>query len=121
MASNAASRAIVHYAHQLTHVVDSTASLARSVPGSDMVTRYVRSSYQNDPVRSVIELSLFIFVIVYLLKRRFSTEGKNKVVLTEDEIDELIREWQPEPIVDAGRIKAADVEKDEGVVIVGYV
>jgi hypothetical protein len=120
MASNAASRAIVHYAHLLTYWVDTVAHSAARIPGSEMVLRYVHSSYQNDPVRSVIEFSLLLFVIVYLLKNRFSTEKSNRVVLTEDEVDDLVREWVPEPIVDLDLKAGGDIEKDEGIVIVGY-
>jgi serine palmitoyltransferase len=84
-----------------------------------MVSRYVRSSYQNDPVRSVIELALLLFCIFYVLKGRFSTERNSRVVLTEDEVDDLIQEWVPEPIVDPTMKMSVESDKDEGVVIVG--
>jgi hypothetical protein len=78
-----ASRALVHYAHTLTRYADAAVSAFRRVPGSDMLARYVRSSYQNDPVRSVIEAALVLFCLVYVLRKRFSTE-RSRVVLSED-------------------------------------
>ncbi|KAJ4292914.1 serine palmitoyltransferase component [Collariella sp. IMI 366227] len=75
------------------------ASAFQKVPGSAVLIRYVRSSYQNDPVRSAIELVLFIFFIRYLMSPSYSTSKVNYVKLTEDEIDELVDEWTPEPLV----------------------
>jgi serine palmitoyltransferase len=54
------------------------------VPGSAIVVRYIRSSYQNDPVRSAIELFLFLFAVGYLLSPKYETKDKNKIKLTED-------------------------------------
>ncbi|KAM7204547.1 Pyridoxal phosphate-dependent transferase [Rhypophila sp. PSN 637] len=71
----------------------------QKVPGSAVLIRYVRSSYQNDPVRSAIELILVIFFIRYLLSPSYSTDKQNFIKLTEDEIDELVDEWVPEPLV----------------------
>jgi hypothetical protein len=78
-----ASRALVHYAHTLTRYADAAVSAFRRVPGSNMLARYVRSSYQNDPVRSVIEAALVLFCLFYVLRTRFSTE-RSRVVLSED-------------------------------------
>jgi serine palmitoyltransferase len=55
----------------------------QKVPGSAVLIRYVRSSYQNDPVRSAIELVLFIFFIRYLLSPSYSTSKQNYVKFTE--------------------------------------
>jgi serine palmitoyltransferase len=74
-------------------------SAFQQVPGSAVIIRYVRSSYQNDPARSAIELVLVIFFIRYLLSPSYSTSKVNYVKLTEDEIDELVEEWTPEPLV----------------------
>ncbi|KAM3086422.1 serine palmitoyltransferase component [Clarireedia jacksonii] len=74
-------------------------STFQKVPGSAMLIRYIQSSYQNDPVRSVIELVLVIFFIRYLLAPSYATHNGNFVQLTEEEIDELVDEWQPEPLV----------------------
>src|SRR6266480_1788618 len=53
------------------------------IPGSAILIRYIKSSYQNDPVRSAIELLLFLFTVRYLLAPSYSTKKPNKVVLTE--------------------------------------
>jgi len=56
----------------------------QKVPGSAMLIRYVRSSYQNDPVRSAIELILVVFFVRYLLAPSYSTHKQNFVTLTEE-------------------------------------
>ncbi|CAP64562.1 uncharacterized protein PODANS_5_8370 [Podospora anserina S mat+] len=84
---------------RLNLFLDHAATTFQKVPGSAVLIRYVRSSYQNDPVRSAIELVLVIFFIRYLLSPSYSTSKVNYVKLTEDEIDELVEEWTPEPLV----------------------
>ncbi|KAK0713142.1 pyridoxal phosphate-dependent transferase [Lasiosphaeria miniovina] len=84
---------------QLTEWLNEAATAFQKVPGSAVLIRYVRSSYQNDPVRSAIELVLVIFFIRYLLAPSYSTSKQNFIKLTEDEIDELVDEWVPEPLV----------------------
>ncbi|KAG8987993.1 serine palmitoyltransferase component [Tulasnella sp. 427] len=71
----------------------------KAVPGSAIVIRYVRSSYQNDPGRSLLELILVVFAIRTLLQNRTRARQKNFVKLTEKEIDELVEDWIPEPLV----------------------
>jgi hypothetical protein len=56
----------------------------QKMPGSAIVLRYVRSSYQNDPVRSAVELFLFLFFIRYLLAPKYSTQNKGYVALSDD-------------------------------------
>lgn len=112
------------------------------VPGSAMLVRYIQSSYQNDPVRSAIELILVLFFIRYLLSPSYSTHKQNYVKLREDvcgwpstclsatrrvallteaasqEIDELVHDWAPEPLV-AERTVLEEYEGDKVPVIVG--
>jgi serine palmitoyltransferase len=78
-------------------------SLFHRVPGSAILLRYIKSSYQNDPWRSVLELFLLAFALRTLLQRRTRDEGsgKNWIKLTEKEVDELVDEWVPQPLVDA--------------------
>ncbi|KIN00972.1 hypothetical protein OIDMADRAFT_198006 [Oidiodendron maius Zn] len=90
----------------------------QKVPGSAMLVRYIQSSYQNDPVRSAIELILVIFFIRYLLAPSYATHSGNFVTLTEDEIDDLVDEWTPEPLV-APRTSFEEVEAEKLPVIVG--
>ncbi|QSZ31206.1 hypothetical protein DSL72_000769 [Monilinia vaccinii-corymbosi] len=83
---------MVSYMNEIT-------STFQKLPGSAMLIRYIQSSYQDDPVRSVIELILVIFFIRYLLAPSYVTHNNNFVQLTEEEIDDLVDEWQPEPLV----------------------
>ncbi|KAH6886473.1 pyridoxal phosphate-dependent transferase [Thelonectria olida] len=84
---------------RLGELLDKALLNFQKVPGSAVVTRYIQSSYQNDPVRSAIELVLLLFFIRYLMSPSYSTHKQNYVKLREDEIEELIDEWQPEPLV----------------------
>ncbi|KAK2738558.1 serine palmitoyltransferase component [Myotisia sp. PD_48] len=87
------------------------------LPGSAIFLRYVKSSYQDDPVRSAVELFLFLFAVRYLLAPKYSTK-RNFVPLSEEEIDDLIDDWTPEPLVEASTAQdEEDVEKR--VVLVG--
>ncbi|KAL2751953.1 hypothetical protein ACRALDRAFT_1066400 [Sodiomyces alcalophilus JCM 7366] len=84
----------------------------QKLPGSAVLVRYVQSSYQNDPIRSAIELVLVIFFIRYLLSPSYSTQKQNYVKLRDDEIDELVDEWSPEPLVDSlTAFEEAEAEK----------
>jgi 1,3-beta-glucan synthase len=56
----------------------------QKVPGSAMLIRYIQSSYQDDPVRSAIELILVIFFVRYLLAPSYATHNNNFVTLTEE-------------------------------------
>lgn len=71
------------------------------VPGGQIILRYIRSSYKNDPVRLLFELALFVFAVHYFLlaKRK---ENKSEIVkFLRREIDELVGDWEPEPLVTA--------------------
>ncbi|KAL2151264.1 hypothetical protein VTH82DRAFT_6362 [Thermothelomyces myriococcoides] len=102
----------------LTEWLQEASAAFQKVPGSAVLIRYVRSSYQNDPVRSAIELVLVIFFIRYLLSPSYSTSKQNYVQLTEDEIDELVEEWTPEPLV-APVTPQQEAELEKLPVIVG--
>lgn len=61
------------------------ASQAQRIPGSSIAVRYIQSSYQNDPVRSVIELFLVLFAAHYILAPKYSVKKhKGFVNLTDD-------------------------------------
>ncbi|OLL25906.1 Serine palmitoyltransferase 1 [Neolecta irregularis DAH-3] len=80
------------------------------IPGSQILMRYIKSSYQDDPIRSIIELFLVFFTLRYLLSKRYRPD-KNYVKFTQQvhihirvyskgqEIDDLVDEWQPESLV----------------------
>lgn len=79
--------------------VEHTVSKFSGVPGFAILLRYIRSSYQNDPIRSLLELLLLLFAIRYFLASKYSTTKKNYVHLEDWEVDELVDEWEPEPLV----------------------
>ena len=54
------------------------------IPGSSIVIRYTRSSYQDDPVRSAMELFLFLFAVYYLVSPAYSTKKQKQIPLTEE-------------------------------------
>ncbi|KAH7907817.1 pyridoxal phosphate-dependent transferase, partial [Hygrophoropsis aurantiaca] len=70
------------------------------IPGSAVVARYVKSSHQNDPGRTILELILVVFAVRTLLQSRTRADrsGKNFIKFSEKEIDELVDEWTPEPL-----------------------
>ncbi len=121
-------------AKELIHVAS---SLFQRVPGSAVLIRYIRSSYQNDPVRSAIELILVLFFIRYLLSPSYSTHKQNFVKLKEEvwalvcylyrsyaniikEIEELVDDWTPESLVPEPT-PLEEIENEKLPTIVGYV
>jgi serine palmitoyltransferase len=100
------------------HLIDTTVSSLQKIPGSAIVIRYIRSSYQNDPIRSLVELFLFIFAVRYLLAPTYSTKKDRQVPLTEEEIDELVEDWTPEPLA-AEQTDIERAENEKRPVIVG--
>jgi serine palmitoyltransferase len=85
--------------HQIALWLRETSNVLQKVPGSAVVSRYVQSSYQNDPIRSAIELVLVLFFLRYILSPSYSTQKENFIKLRDDEVDELVDEWTPEPLV----------------------
>ena len=69
---------------QLTKALHTASETFQKVPGSAVLVRYIQSSYQNDPVRSAIELVLVLFFIRYLLSPSYSTRKQNFVKLREE-------------------------------------
>ncbi|TPX35481.1 hypothetical protein SmJEL517_g02098 [Synchytrium microbalum] len=82
--------------------VNSTLSYAHrlysAIPGSSIIYKYVKESHQNDPLRTVLELALLVFLVWYALSQRYKP-GSKEIKLTDKEIQDLIDEWQPEPLV----------------------
>ena len=48
------------------------------IPGSHVVARYVKSSHQNDPGRTVLEIMLFIFAVRTLMQSRTRADNSGK-------------------------------------------
>lgn len=74
--------------HTVSHVAGQYVNEAldhfQKLPGSSIIIRYIRSSYQNDPVRSAVELFLFLFAVYYLLAPTYSTTKRRNVPLSDD-------------------------------------
>ena len=62
------------------------------IPGSAVVTRYIKSSHRDDPGRTILEIMLFLFAVRTLLQSRTRAEGsgKNFVQLSEKVSFQLI-------------------------------
>lgn len=67
----------------LRNVANVASEQFHKIPGSAIFLRYVKSSYQNDPIRSAVELFLVLFAIRYLLAPKYSTKP-NYVKLSEE-------------------------------------
>lgn len=57
----------------------------KTLPGSAVIWRYIKSSHQNDPARTFLELLLFLFVVYTWLKSRTRGDkgGRNFVKLSQ--------------------------------------
>ncbi|SJX63759.1 related to LCB1-serine C-palmitoyltransferase subunit [Sporisorium reilianum f. sp. reilianum] len=95
--ASAAVSAMTEYFHA---AVTLAAENFKKVPGSAIIARYVASSYQNDPIRSLLELFLVLFALRTVLQSRTrgGASGKNFVNLSAREIDDLVAEFKPEPL-----------------------
>ncbi|KAF9073987.1 serine palmitoyltransferase [Rhodocollybia butyracea] len=96
-ASSTFDTAVLTFAHALSTVERTFYKL----PGSAIIERYVRSSHQNDPGRTFLELIIFFLVVRTVLQSRTRADRsnpKNFIEFTEKEIDELVADWVPEPL-----------------------
>lgn len=93
------------------HLLVLTGNALRQVPGMWFVVDYIERSYQNDPFRMVLEGLVLLFAINYLFNREKKESNVEK--LTEKEIEELIEEWQPEPLVVSPPSSLGDKEELE--------
>ena len=55
------------------------------IPGSAVVARYVKSSHQNDPGRTLLEVILILFAIRTLLQSRTRADNSGKHFIQFDE------------------------------------
>ena len=100
------------------HVIDTVSSSFQKIPGSAIVIRYIKNSHQNDPIRTLVELFLFIFAVRYLLAPSYSTKKTKNVPLSQEEIEELVQDWTPEPLV-SEETDFERIENEKKPVIVG--
>ncbi|EDR09408.1 serine palmitoyltransferase [Laccaria bicolor S238N-H82] len=84
----------------LAHALATAETTFNRLPGSAVIQRYVKSSHQNDPGRTILELILVVFAIRTLLQSRTRADrnGKHFIQFSDKEIDELVDEWSPEPL-----------------------
>ncbi|CCF57833.1 hypothetical protein KAFR_0D01860 [Kazachstania africana CBS 2517] len=77
------------------------------VPGGHYVTSYLSKSTHDDPYRTAVEIGLILYGIYYYLSKPQQRKGlqSNRPNLTPAEIDNLIDEWEPEPITDAAETR----------------
>ncbi|POW13660.1 hypothetical protein PSTT_03567 [Puccinia striiformis] len=74
------------YLEYLSKTANFILKLIKLIPGSDILIRYVKSSHQNDPFRTLLELSLVFFIIRTWRQSRTRGDvgsGKSFVKLTE--------------------------------------
>ncbi|KAL1580098.1 serine palmitoyltransferase long chain base subunit 1 [Candida albicans] len=69
------------------------------IPGGSIIMRYIKSSYQNDPIRSLLEFCLVLFALSYFLSSKKKENKSELVRFSRKEIDELCDEWEPAPLV----------------------
>jgi hypothetical protein len=48
----------------------------KRIPGAWVVVRYVQKSYQDDPARVVLEALLLVFVIRYLISKKYNPSSR---------------------------------------------
>ncbi|SCU98672.1 LAMI_0F15808g1_1 [Lachancea mirantina] len=76
-------------------------TLFEKVPGTRYIVSYVKKSHQDDPYRTMVEIVLIIYGIVYFLGK---PRKKGVVVpgsgLSAREVEALLEEWEPEPLVE---------------------
>ncbi|KAJ3105073.1 serine palmitoyltransferase component [Phlyctochytrium planicorne] len=83
----------------LNTTITTVSEVYSSIPGSQIVSSYIKDSYQNDPFRTALEAALVVFMIWYIFMKKNKPDSKDIVKLTEKEIQELCDDWEPEPLV----------------------
>ncbi|AMD21958.1 HFR103Cp [Eremothecium sinecaudum] len=84
------------------------------IPGMRYVMDYIAKSHQADPYRTMVEIGLIIYGLVYYLSKPWKQGQEVQARLNARDVDQLIEEWEPEPIViseqrDAWRLQALPV------------
>jgi hypothetical protein len=62
----------------LSYALIQAESVFYKIPGSHVIARYVKSSHQNDPGRTVLEILLALFAIRTLLQSRTRADNAEK-------------------------------------------
>lgn len=90
---------LIGLAYQANHVWSETTNLLSKFPGGEFIINYIKASHKNDPWRTLLEALLALFAIKYFLASRYSQDERDKMLLTKKEVEELIDEWEPAPLV----------------------
>lgn len=92
---------------------DSASDLVQRIPGSAVLIRYIKSSHQDDPFRTLLELLLVFFVIRTWRQSRTrgDSAGGHFIKFKPREVEELVSEWQPEPLLDPAQETAKELTK----------
>jgi serine palmitoyltransferase len=61
--------------------------------------RYIKTLYDRSPEHVIIETFLIVFIFYILFVKQSRPIKKDSLSLTEGEIQQLLDEWQPEPLV----------------------
>ena len=69
---------LVHIIASIGAIIDLLSKAFHGIPGSPIIIRYIRSSYQNDPWRSLLEVLLVAFALRTVLKGRTRGDGQSK-------------------------------------------
>lgn len=77
--------------HYLDQIQELAGCYVQKIPGSAIALRYIKSSYQNDPVRSAVELFLFLFAVRYLLAPSYSVPKHKGYVDLADDVRDFAR------------------------------
>ena len=80
--------------HYLKQIQELASYYVQKIPGSAIALRYIKSSYQNDPVRSAVELFLFLFAVRYLLAPSYSVPKHKGYVDLADDVSVVASEWK---------------------------
>ncbi|PPJ60886.1 hypothetical protein CBER1_11210 [Cercospora berteroae] len=73
--------------------------LAHLVPGFATIIEFIERSAKEESARSLLELCLLVVVLSYVVAPRRRAQKSSDVVLTDHEIDQMVSEWTPEPLV----------------------
>ncbi|ODV87348.1 hypothetical protein CANARDRAFT_26751 [[Candida] arabinofermentans NRRL YB-2248] len=101
--SNQAPQFVIKYASSAVELWYGFISFIETIPGGQIIINYIKASHKNDPWRTLLELLLALLAIRYFLASKYSQDESEKVKLSKREVDELIDDWEPEPIVPAVR------------------
>lgn len=78
MATNITDTALEPLFTFMTYSLGKAEHTFHSIPGSAVLVRYIKSSHQNDPFRTLLELILVIFAVRTLLQSRTRAERAGK-------------------------------------------